>query len=199
MFSGARIHARRTLGGDRHHRHLDRPVAAGRSGGPRAARRSQCTNNLKQLGLAMHMHHDTKQMFPPGETSGLTTGTAQGKPVVPHQCTWVAFTFPFIEQGALDAKIDWTLVNGDFYSNAGKNILTLMVPLFFCPSDTFPPPRTTGHVKEIMSPTTGSALRSNTGTAPATPSPRTWSVREGCSTSTVGSSSATSRTARARP
>ena len=112
-----------------------------------AARRSQCTNNLKQLGLAMHLHHDTKQMFPPGETSGRTTGTAKDKPVVPHQCTWVAFTFPFIEQGALDAKIDWTLINNDFYSHAGANVLTLMVPLFFCPSDTFPPPRTSGHVK----------------------------------------------------
>ena len=109
-----------------------------------AARRSQCTNNLKQLGLAMHLHHDTKQMFPPGETSGRTDGTANNKPRMPHQCAWAAFTFAFIEQSALDALIDWTAVDGDFYAIAGKNILDRQVPVFFCPSDTSPPPKSIG-------------------------------------------------------
>ncbi|MDD4268102.1 MAG: DUF1559 domain-containing protein [Pirellulaceae bacterium] len=109
-----------------------------------AARRSQCTNNLKQLGLAMHLHHDTKKMLPPGVTSGRNDGTAKDKPLSPHQCGWSAFLFPFIEQSALDSLIDWTAVNGDFYSVAGKNVCGLPVPLFFCPSDTTPPPNTLG-------------------------------------------------------
>ncbi|MEC8737545.1 MAG: DUF1559 domain-containing protein, partial [Planctomycetota bacterium] len=31
-----------------------------------AARRSSCTNNLKQLGIGLHLHHDTQKKFPPG-------------------------------------------------------------------------------------------------------------------------------------
>ncbi|MGI6416696.1 MAG: DUF1559 domain-containing protein [Thermoguttaceae bacterium] len=108
-----------------------------------AARRSQCTNNLKQIGLAMHLHHDTKKMFPPGVASGENTGSAKDKPATPNECTWIAFTYPFIEQTALDAQIDWTKLNSNFYQVAGVKVYNLPVPLFFCPSDTTPPPNTT--------------------------------------------------------
>lgn len=43
-----------------------------------AARRSQCRNNMKQLGLAMHNYHDAHKVFPPGITSGLQTGSTGG-------------------------------------------------------------------------------------------------------------------------
>src|SRR5690554_6173747 len=53
-----------------------------------AARRSQCTNNLKQIGLATHNYHDTFKALPPGGRN-------------PHWQTWFHALLPFIEQAAL--------------------------------------------------------------------------------------------------
>ena len=53
-----------------------------------AARRAQCVNNLKQVGLAMHNYHDTHGALPPG-----TRGCCEG--------TWQAFILPYLEQTAL--------------------------------------------------------------------------------------------------
>jgi prepilin-type N-terminal cleavage/methylation domain-containing protein len=46
-----------------------------------AARRSDCINNLKQIGLALIQHNDAKKTFPPGSTSSSPTSPA-GRPVV---------------------------------------------------------------------------------------------------------------------
>jgi prepilin-type N-terminal cleavage/methylation domain-containing protein/prepilin-type processing-associated H-X9-DG protein len=63
-----------------------------------AARRMQCTNNLKQIGLALHNYHDTYKSFPIGhQFPGQGTGTGW---------TWTLSILPFIEQGSLYQKID---------------------------------------------------------------------------------------------
>src|SRR6187431_1905036 len=56
-----------------------------------AAARTQCNNNLKQLGIALHSHHDIKKRFPVGVQNGTTpySGLREG---------WPAYLLPFIEQ-----------------------------------------------------------------------------------------------------
>src|SRR5947199_2855789 len=59
-----------------------------------AAARIQCANNLKQIGLALHNHHDTFGTFPPGNMyrppSGATTGFN-------YYETWAISILPYIE------------------------------------------------------------------------------------------------------
>ena len=82
-----------------------------------AARRMQCTNNMKQIGLAMHGYHDTHNCFPPGNTffngqngtSLLGTGnTCEAGGVYHGMMGWAAFILPFMEQNALYEKVDFT-------------------------------------------------------------------------------------------
>ena len=83
-----------------------------------AARRSQCTNNLRQLGLAVHSFHDTHQQLPPAK-------------IWDRYATWAVFILPYVEeQNAYDA---WDLQRSYFKQ---RNPLALIsgTPLFACPT-----------------------------------------------------------------
>ncbi len=62
-----------------------------------AAYRMKCSNNLKQLGLALHNYHDANQCFPPGR---LKTAPVAGQTAVDYH-GWIAYILPYIEQGNL--------------------------------------------------------------------------------------------------
>ena len=77
-----------------------------------AARRMQCTNNLKNIGLAMHNYHDAHNSFPPGNTffenlrgSGKS---CEAGGVYHGMMGWPAFILPFIEGSALYESVDFT-------------------------------------------------------------------------------------------
>lgn len=97
------------------------------------ARRLQCTNKLKQWGLAMHMHHEAKLQLPLGSTE---PDAGQSHP--PRQ-TWVRYLWPYIEQQAI-ADMDDTSIA--FYQPPGTIHGTLNgstgqpVELYRCPDDT---------------------------------------------------------------
>lgn len=106
-----------------------------------AARRTQCKNNLKQIGLALHNYHDTYNAFPPGRVrntySGITDAWYTGN------IGWLPRVLAQIEQNNLFNQIDWNLgfgtagtdgdqgVNGANPTGARRQI----IPAFRCPSD----------------------------------------------------------------
>ncbi len=87
-----------------------------------AARRMSCSNNLKQIGLALHNYHDTYKRFPPSAT--ITLGTTHDSWSAP------ARLLPFIEQANLEDLIDWRLA----YS-AQPAVTRTRVPTYLCPSE----------------------------------------------------------------
>ena len=66
-----------------------------------AARRSQCTNNLKQVALAVHNYADAFKCFPSGFISSLPALPTSASAVEPSVWTWGALLLPFVEQKAL--------------------------------------------------------------------------------------------------
>jgi prepilin-type N-terminal cleavage/methylation domain-containing protein/prepilin-type processing-associated H-X9-DG protein len=92
-----------------------------------AARRAQCTNNLKQLGLALQNYHDAVGTFPPGH---LGTGWNDFGPLV--------MLLPYIEQTQLYNSINFTNTGDAADPGDALNftIMAINVNAYQCPSDT---------------------------------------------------------------
>ncbi len=87
-----------------------------------AARRTECSNKLKQFSLGMHNYHDTFGQFAPGVH-------------FPARITWFPQFLPFIEQGALFDQMDFE-VRGTVCCGAWANeIINTVVPTALCASD----------------------------------------------------------------
>lgn len=96
-----------------------------------AARRTQCKNNMKQIGLAMHLYHDVNKVFPAlrldhssiEPNSSSTPGwTALG---------WMTSILLFVEQGNLYKEYDF---NSNWYDPANQDVVSTIVSVYKCPS-----------------------------------------------------------------
>ena len=100
-----------------------------------AARRMQCTNNLKQLGVALHNYHDAAQSIPARASINLKYNSSDS------QCGWSVFVplMPYMEQMSsytqiiTDAKSKTGTVQAD--GSASNLIRTLSIDSLGCPSD----------------------------------------------------------------
>jgi prepilin-type N-terminal cleavage/methylation domain-containing protein/prepilin-type processing-associated H-X9-DG protein len=102
-------------------------------GAREAARRSQCVNNLKQIGMAMHNYESANGSLPPGCKSS-------------NFGTWLVFTLPYLEQNQLNNAWNFygdnvnDAAGGSLYRYGGRGnttVTTSYVNVYMCPSDPY--------------------------------------------------------------
>jgi prepilin-type N-terminal cleavage/methylation domain-containing protein/prepilin-type processing-associated H-X9-DG protein len=119
-----------------------------------AANRMKCTNNLKQIGLALHEYHDAYNVFPSGQYNPIAGDDPAGPPYFSRGCWWHK-VLPFLEQGnlfqAVDTYMKTIIPAGETYAgsyppwlcwatNSNGNVSNSpgrlnVVPSTYCPSD----------------------------------------------------------------
>ena len=104
-----------------------------------AARRAQCTNNVKQLGLALQSYHDVRETLPAAVQYCCSLTRARGH-------TWTTSILPYLEQPALSDAITGTDSFGGAFSDGPlfhvgllpAEIVSTVIPAYACPSDRDP-------------------------------------------------------------
>jgi prepilin-type N-terminal cleavage/methylation domain-containing protein/prepilin-type processing-associated H-X9-DG protein len=97
-----------------------------------AARRVQCANNLKQIGLALHNYHGSVGVFPPGYVSAVPPGVVNYPELGPGW-GWGAMILPQLEQRPLYDAINFSLQIPDAASVTARQGV---VAVYLCPSST---------------------------------------------------------------
>lgn len=108
-----------------------------------AARRSQCSNNLKQVGLGLHNYHDTFNSLPslvvvatadPDLGGSVCTDAVRGNSI---ECwAWSALILPFMEQRAIHEAAG--IGRGDLLQNYLGDLARETISVYICPSDGGP-------------------------------------------------------------
>ena len=103
-----------------------------------AARRLQCSNNMKQIGLALHNYHSVHDVFPQGnfaKTVGVCPGQSGGDASLEDRANWMIFILPYLELKALHEAYDFDVANED---PANRQVRQTSVACYLCPSDVDP-------------------------------------------------------------
>ena len=103
-----------------------------------AARRSQCKNNMKQLGLAFQNYHDQVQMFPVNyarRNAAGVPGTSNPQLILDSGRSWITFTLPYIDQSPLYKQVS---VNAGSFIATSPNwpLAQKKIPALICPSES---------------------------------------------------------------
>jgi prepilin-type N-terminal cleavage/methylation domain-containing protein/prepilin-type processing-associated H-X9-DG protein len=95
-----------------------------------AANRMACSNNLKQIGLAMHAYENTRGRFPPGSVVG---PFSQAGFTIPAKVShgWGPFLLPYLEKPGLADRYCWDVSYND---PANQEVVTTQLQILQCPS-----------------------------------------------------------------
>lgn len=99
-----------------------------------SARRMSCENNLKQIGLAMHVYNDVNRRLPP-TVLGVRTGGTQRRPSHTAGLTGFVSILPFLEEQALFEQFDF---NSDAFSPVNRQVAGQTPAGYRCPSMPLP-------------------------------------------------------------
>jgi prepilin-type N-terminal cleavage/methylation domain-containing protein/prepilin-type processing-associated H-X9-DG protein len=116
-----------------------------------AARRAQCSNNLKQLGIALHNYHGTLDCFPVGFLYPQPTQVYPGVPALHYRWSVLAQLTPYLEQSNVYNALNcqWPIAAGPAavlgtpawtFFPANQTVRQTRVNIFLCPSDAGTPP-----------------------------------------------------------
>tara|TARA_R110002111_G_scaffold2705_4_gene17943 strand:+ start:32754 stop:33683 length:930 start_codon:yes stop_codon:yes gene_type:complete len=94
-----------------------------------AARRTQCKNNLKQMGIAMHSYYDAYTRFP------ISQSWSSLGPEYAISACWARSLLPYLDQGNITGKYNDSLPHVDL---ANRPVIGESLPLFKCPSSPAP-------------------------------------------------------------
>ncbi len=106
-----------------------------------AAARTKCSNNLKQIGLALHNFESTKGALPPCRVNNNPAPPAAPFSLFPDakfNHAWPPFIFPYLEQQALanqyNFNVTWTDNTDTSKGTTNRVVIQTQIPLFICPS-----------------------------------------------------------------
>ncbi|WP_437200764.1 DUF1559 family PulG-like putative transporter [Planctomicrobium sp. SH664] len=106
-----------------------------------AARRSQCKNNLKQIGLAMHNYHEVHGLFAPGYQNAPSTGQAPGTASRGTGFSWSTSLLPYLDGASIynQFNLNYPMAGNRFpQSLANAKVAETALPWARCPSDIIP-------------------------------------------------------------
>lgn len=100
-----------------------------------AARRTQCRNNLKQIGLAFHNYASVNRVLPPSSTSRIDLGVWSPDPTQYPLHSWAGMLLPFVELSTVVMQVNYDVSALD---PLNKLAASQMIPVYRCPSYTGP-------------------------------------------------------------
>jgi prepilin-type N-terminal cleavage/methylation domain-containing protein len=92
-----------------------------------AARRMQCSNNVRQIGLALHNYESTHKKFPPGWIANVSAGEPGWG--------WATALMPYMEQTNVYQRLD---LNVEIIAPQNMPLIQTVIPTYICPSDPTP-------------------------------------------------------------